>query len=117
MKPTPTNRTYPKMEARAATPQESSANKPKKQYGMDGEYTPDVPYRNDAQKYDQYPNPSANSLKISKGDTLDKVMKSNPMNEQQRLEVMGKPKPSDYGTSLKVKSGSKLSNALNKAQQ
>ena len=91
--------------------------KPKKQYGMDGYYTEKekpMVYRNNAQKYDQYPNPSSNTLKITKGDSLDKAIKSKPMNEQQRLELMGKPKPKDYGTSLKVKSGSQLSKALNK---
>jgi hypothetical protein len=74
-----------------------------------------VVYRNDAQKYDQYPNPARNSLKISKGDTLDRLIKSKPMNEQQRLEVMGKAKktsPADQ--TLRIKSGSQLSKALSK---
>lgn len=89
-----------------------------KAVGMDGEYTEKekpMVYRNDAQKYDQYPNPSANSLKISKGDTLDKFIKSKPMNEQQRLETMGAVKKTDPSdNSLKVKSSSKLLNTLNK---
>ena len=34
----------------------------RKLYGMDGEYDEPMVYRNDAQKYDAYPNPTRNVL-------------------------------------------------------
>jgi hypothetical protein len=92
--------------------------KPKKQYGMDGYYTEKekpMVYRNNAQKYDQYPNPSSNTLKITKGDSLDNIMRSKPMNEQQRLELIGQVKKTNPADNvLRIKSGSQLSKALNK---
>lgn len=47
-----------------------------------------VPMRNDKQATDSYPNPMGNSLRISPGNSVDKLLKSAPMTEEQRLKLM-----------------------------
>ena len=70
----------------------------KKLYGMDGAYDePEKPmvYRNDAQKYDLYPNPASNTLIRKPGNSIDKLLKSRPMTEQDRLDLIKKPTPTN----------------------
>ena len=78
----------------------------KKLYGMDGYYDePEKPmvYRNDAQKYDAYPNPTRNTLIRRPGNSIDKLLKSAPMNEQQRLQIIEENKKPKLNALNKLK--------------
>ncbi len=62
-------------------------NAKNKAIGMDGEYDlpkAKVPMRNDMQAKNAYPNPSANTLKVKKGGSLEKILKASRLTESER---------------------------------